>query len=716
MGKQLVLAEKPSVGRDIARVLKCTKGSKAFIEGRDYIVTWAMGHLVQLAPPERYDPAFANWEMASLPMLPEHFKLDAIKQTSHQLKQVRQLIKRKDVDGIIIATDAGREGELVARWILKYVGSKLPVKRLWISSVTDKAIQKGFENLRDGKEYYNLYMSAVARSEADWLVGLNASRALTCKYNESLSCGRVQTPTLSIINSREEKINRFVPEKLFGIRGMLDNRQFVLYKKDKPWVSKDKSQVNDVLIGLKGKGLIINAVTEKTNKKYSDSLYDLTALQRDADARYGFSAKETLRTMQSLYETHKLLTYPRTDSRFLTDDIVETLSDRLRSIQVGNYKSFVGAILKQGIKSNKRFVDNSKVSDHHAIIPTDEVVDLKSLSAKEFKIYDLVVKRFLSILSPPAEYMSSHIIAEVDGHTFISKEEWCVSEGFQAIYGEKAKENTSVKYNVKSTYNGLNLSFNETLTSPPARFTEGLLLHAMEHPSSYMESDKKELKASLKASGGLGTVATRADIIEKLQSSAYVEKRGKYLYMTKKGKQLLTLVPNSLRTPAMTGEWEMKLKQIAEGQLRRDSFIKEMADYTTEIISAIKTSDVIYRHENVVSEKCPECGSNMFQKSTKHGKSIVCSQRSCGYRKQISKSTNARCPECHKKLNLVGEGDGRKFVCTCGYNEKLSTFEKRKKASKQQMGKRDVKKYLNKQKSDETFNNPFAGLLDKIED
>ncbi len=385
--KSLVLAEKPSVARDIARVLGCHKNLPGAIEGSQYVVTWALGHLVSLADPEEYDKKFKDWNMSSLPMIPKKWELTVIKQTSGQYKNVKAQLFRGDISEIVIATDAGREGELVARWILDKSGCRKPLRRLWISSVTDKAIREGFARLRDASEYNALYHAARSRAMADWLVGINATRALTCKYNAQLSCGRVQTPTLSIIAQRETQIRAFCPEEYYSLTCTAGNVRWTWqHGKNGSRRSFQKSFITELEAGLKGETLTVTDVQKTAKKTFAPGLYDLTELQRDANKRFGFSAKETLNIMQRLYEHHKVLTYPRTDSRYIGADIVPTLRDRLKACNTGPYKKYIPALLKAPIKTSKAFVDDKKVSDHHAVIPTEEYVQLDHMSNEERKI------------------------------------------------------------------------------------------------------------------------------------------------------------------------------------------------------------------------------------------------------------------------------------------------------------------------------------------
>lgn len=404
MTKTLVLAEKPSVGKDIARVLQCHKNINGGLEGNKYIVTWALGHLVTLADPEMYDHKYQKWNLDDLPIMPERMKLVVIKNTAKQFNAIKNLLNRNDIKDIIIATDAGREGELVARWIINKAHVKKPMKRLWISSVTDKAIKDGFKNLKNARDYEPLYQSGYSRSVADWLVGINATRALTCKYNAQLACGRVQTPTLAMIDKRETEIKNFQPKNYYGIEILSNNIywSWLSNKNEKHIFNQNK--IDNIIEQLQNSKLKITNITTNNKKSYAPLLYDLTELQRDANKIYGFSAKETLSIMQSLYEYHKVLTYPRTDSRYLTEDIVPTLKERLIASKGGYFDDVINQILANPIKKQNHFVNNKKVSDHHAIIPTEQPVMLGAFSDSEFKIYDLVLKRFLAVLLPPYIY------------------------------------------------------------------------------------------------------------------------------------------------------------------------------------------------------------------------------------------------------------------------------------------------------------------------
>lgn len=721
MKKTLVLAEKPSVGRDLARVLKCNKKNNGYIEGEKYIVTWALGHLVTLADPEKYNEKYKSWRLEDLPMLPNYYKLVVIKKTSKQYNTVKSLMNRNDISEIVIATDAGREGELVARWIIEKAHVKKPIKRLWISSVTDKAIKDGFKKLKDGKLYENLYSSAVARAEADWIVGINATRALTCKYNAQLSCGRVQTPTLAIIASREDEIKNFKPKTYYGITAEVNNIKFNWQDES----SKDSRIYNKEICDkkikqIRNKDAKVVSVKKTHKKSYSPQLYDLTELQRDANKIFNYSAKETSSIMQGLYERHKILTYPRTDSRYITSDIVDTLVDRIKACSVRPYSKPAMKIIRNGIKVNKSFVDNNKVSDHHAIIPTEQPVIIRDLSDKERKVYDLVVKRFLAVLYPPYEYEAMTINAKIENELFVAKNNRVIALGWKEIYEDSSdNDNFNIKLNEIKENDTLKISHiytTEGETKPPSRFNEATLLSAMEKPIKYMQNQNKELIKTIGETGGLGTVATRADIIEKLFKSFLLEKKGKDILITSKGKQLLQLVPEDLKSPALTADWEQKLNKIHKGTLNKDKFINEMKSYAKTAVNEIKNSEDKFKHDNITRSKCPECGKFLLEVNGKKGKMLVCQDRECGYRKGIAKITNARCPNCHKKLELRGEGQGQIFVCKCGYREKLSAFNERKKKSNNKVSKKEVNKYLKKQKKEkeEPINSALADALSKF--
>ena len=730
--KSLVLAEKPSVARDIARVLGCSKKLNGAIEGNRYVVTWALGHLVTLADPEEYDKKYKEWKLEDLPMMPKKMELVVIKQTAKQYHAVKTQLYRKDVNEIIIATDAGREGELVARWILEKSGCRKSIKRLWISSVTDKAIKAGFSSLKDGREYDTLYSAAWARAEADWLVGINATRALTCKYNAQLSCGRVQTPTLAMIEKREEEIRSFKPETYYGINLMAEGIRFTWQdKKSGSARSFSKERIETLKQKMQGAPLFIKEVEKKAKKTYAPALYDLTELQRDANKKFGFSAKETLNIMQRLYENHKILTYPRTDSRYLSSDVIGTLKERLKACAVGPYKKMAGSLSMKPVKANKSFVDDKKVSDHHAIIPTEQFVQLEHLTNEERKIYDLVVRRFLAVLYPPFEYEQTTVKAGCEEEEFLAKGKIVLKEGWKEAYEgswsdeedeEQKGESALREQKLPNLEKGMQFSNNIRIeiitgtTRPPAHFNEATLLSAMENPVRYMESRDAKTVKTLGETGGLGTVATRADIIDKLFHSFLMEKRGKEIFITSKGRQLLKLVPEDLKKPELTADWENKLSKIAEGKLKDKIFLSEIRIYAQELTKEIKTGDGTFRHDNLTNTKCPVCGKRMLAVNGKNSKLLVCQDRECGHRETISRTSNARCPKCHKKMELYVKGKEDTFICSCGYKEKLSSFTARRQKEGAGVSKKDVQRYLNKQKkeAEEPINSAFADAFAKL--
>ena len=729
--KSLVIAEKPSVARDIARVLGANQKNGGILEGKNYVVTWALGHLVTLADPEEYDRKYEKWEMATLPMLPKEMKLVVIRQTGRQFSVVKTQLFRKDIGEIIIATDAGREGELVARWILEKAGCHKSIKRLWISSVTDKAIKEGFANLKDGHDYDNLYRAAVARAEADWLVGMNGTRALTCKYNAQLSCGRVQTPTLAMIAKREEEIRKFVPKEYYGISLETQDVKWTWRdEKTKSFRTFSRERAEQIKGRLENTALEITSVEKKAKKTIAPGLYDLTTLQREANLKYGFSAKETLNIMQRLYENHKVLTYPRTDSRYIGKDIVPTIKERLKACGIGPYRKLAGALMNKPVQVNGSFVDDKRVSDHHAIIPTEQFVQLDHMTNEERKIYDMVVRRFLAVLYPASQYEQVTMEAKAAGETFAASGKVIKSMGWKEVYEggadddledeaddeKKLKDQRLPEMKTGTRLKILKTSLNTGKTKPPARFTEATLLAAMENPVKFMETRDKEAVKTLGETGGLGTVATRADIIEKLFHSFMMEKKGNEIHITSKAKQLLELVPEDLKKPELTADWEMKLSKIAKGRIRQGDFLHQIRDYTCEIVDEIKTGEGTFRHDNLTNKVCPQCGKKLLAVNGKNSKMLVCQDRECGYRETISRTTNARCPKCHKRMEMYVKGKEEMFVCQCGYKEKLSAFQARRQKEGAGVGKRDVQNYLRRQQKEanEPVNNAFAQALSGI--
>lgn len=699
--KSVVLAEKPSVARDIARVLGCTQKKEGYMENNRYIVTWALGHLVTNADPEQYDNKYKTWDLNELPILPKYMKTVVIGKTRKQFNTVKHQVERDDVNEVIIATDAGREGELVARLILEKCKGNKPVKRLWISSVTDKAIKDGFSRLKDGQAYQGLYDAALARSEADWIVGINATRALTTKYDAQLSTGRVQTPTLQMVKMRQDEINQFRARKYYGIEAVINGTRF-----SGPNQIFEEEQINQLIADLQGKEAIVTSVDSNEKKKYPDKLYDLTSLQQDAYKRYQYSAKETLSTMQNLYESHKLVTYPRTDANYLTEDMVPTLRDRVASLSATQFRPAVLELIKSQIKGSRHFIDDSKVSDHHAIVPTEVKARPDDLTLRERHIYELIAERFLSVLMKPYRYELQTIKVKIGQTEFTAKHERPIELGFKALY-EQLTEKAALTFKQGDRLPA-KLAKTHGETAPPPYFNEGTLLKAMENPAAIFKLDK-ERRSTLKETGGIGTVATRADIIEKLYNLNAIESHEGKLRVTNKGKQLLELAPEELKSPELTADWEHKLTLIERGKYNKKAFIDEMRDFTQKLIHGIKASEDKFKHDNLTSTECPTCGKFMLEIKTKNAKMLVCQDPACKTKKNVQRKTNARCPNCKKKLTLHGKGPKAMYSCSCGFHETQEQMDKRFNSKKTgKVSRNDIKKYTQKE---EPVNNPFADAL-----
>ncbi|MUT64315.1 DNA topoisomerase III [Paenibacillus sp. NEAU-GSW1] len=665
--KSLVLAEKPSVAKEIARVLGCSQKNKSYIEGPQYVVTWALGHLVTLAEPEEYDAKYRTWSLEDLPLLPQKMNLKVMKETSHQYKAVAQLCRRQDIGELIIATDAGREGELVARWIMELVHWRKPFKRLWISSQTDKAIKDGFNSLKPGKEYNNLYASAVCRAEADWLIGLNMTRALTVKYNAQLAAGRVQTPTLGALMDREREIQQFQSQPYWTVSADLGAFQAIWRENDSQDGRVWSREAADAIVArLNGKQAKVDKLRTTEKSEPHPSAYDLTELQRDANKRLGFSAKQTSNVLQKLYEQHKLVTYPRTDSKYLSSDIVPTLKGRLESIAVGPYAQHARKLLKGQLPVTKRFVDDSKVSDHHAIIPTEQFVNLSALSNDERKLYDLIVRRFIALFYPPYRYDETSVVLAVGGDRLYAKGKVRKDYGWKELYGgsgdaqgaaddededenggqvDRQPEQLLPELAAGQTLAVKQSRLKELRTLPPPRYTEAALLSKMEKH-------------------GLGTPATRADIIEKLLSTDTIERSQNRLIPTGKGKQLIELVVDELRSPDLTAQWERELERIAQGKGDPAKFMAVIREQASKWVSEVKSETKEYKPHNLTHSRCPECGKLLMEVKGKRGKSFVCSDRECSYRRAAEPVlSNKRCPQCHKKMEIHTGKAGKYAQC-----------------------------------------------------
>ncbi|MBN1648194.1 MAG: DNA topoisomerase III [Spirochaetales bacterium] len=636
--KSIVLAEKPSVARDLARVLDCRQQNKTYIEGRDYVVTWAMGHLVELAAPEAYDAGYKHWKLDYLPMLPDKMKHKVIGRTSFQFRAIKTLFQRKDVNELIIATDAGREGELVARWIMRLGGWKGPVKRLWISSQTEQAIKDGFAGLKDGGEYISLFRAAECRAEADWLVGLNVTRAMTCRFDARLSAGRVQTPTLAIIAAREEERKNFVPQNFWQVYADFGGFEAVRIDAKGNKRIFNQADAEKIRAAVEGKTGIISKLKRKRVTQPPPQAFDLTELQRCANRQLDFSAKQTLRVLQGLYERHKLVTYPRTDSRHITTDIVPTLGARIKGLLSTSFAPAAQTLLNGELNTGSHLVNNAKVTDHHAIIPTEQKASERLLDTEELALWRLIVRRFLAVLSPPRIYEKVSIMIDVDGEIFSVSAVHNIDRGWMSLESpDESDEQEGSIHALEGLKQGAQCSVMKSRlttgqTSPPPRFSEASLLTAMEKPHVYITDT--ELRKALK-DAGLGTPATRADIIEKLLDKYFIERQGKELVPTAAGLEVLELCPDLLTSPALTARWEQRLTAIEKGQERPETYLNDIRTLTAELVSEVKQSSKKYAPRNANGKECPLCGRQMMRAKGKKGRAIqVCQSFSCGYEEE----------------------------------------------------------------------------------
>ncbi|MCU6709822.1 DNA topoisomerase III [Paenibacillus sp. J5C_2022] len=706
--KSLVLAEKPSVAKEIARVLGCKGKNKSYIEGPQYVVTWALGHLVELAEPEDYDKKYRTWNLEDLPLLPEKMNIKMMKETSHQFKSIASLCKRNDIGELIIATDAGREGELVARWIMELVHWRKPFKRLWISSQTDKAIKDGFNSLKPGKDYNHLYASAVCRAEADWLIGLNMTRALTCKYNAQLAAGRVQTPTLGMMMDREREIEDFKSKPYWTVSASFGSFSGQWRSGDGQEARLWSKEEADAVAARVNKAALAKVERLKTTQRSEPHphAYDLTELQRDANKRLGFSAKQTSNVLQRLYEQHKLVTYPRTDSRYLSSDMAPTLKGRLESVAVGPYASLARKALRKPLAITKRIVDDNKVSDHHAIIPTEQYVQLNALGNDERRLYDLIVRRFIALFYEPYRYDETSVVLAVASDRFYAKGKIEKDAGWKELYGSNytdddededddrggREERQQAQLLPAMTQGGgiplKGASVKELRTLPPARYTEATLLSRMEKHS-------------------LGTPATRADIIEKLLSTDTIERTRNQLVPTGKGKQLIELVVDELRSPELTAKWENELERISKGKGDAKSFMRGIRGQAEKWVAEVKRETKEYKPHNLTHSKCPDCGKPLMEVNSKRGKSLVCSDRECSYRRAAEPvKLNKRCPQCHKKMDLR-DGKAGKFA-QCKPCNVIEMLEDKNSA---RMNKREQHKLVQKYSDNAPLTNSLADKL-----
>ncbi len=638
MTKTLIIAEKPSVANDIAKSLGGFTKHDEYFESDDYVLSSAVGHLVEIAAPEEHDVKRGKWSFANLPMIPPYFALNPIAKTESRLKLLNKLLKRKDVGAVINACDAGREGELIFRLIVQYAKAKQPIKRLWLQSMTPGAIRDAFAHLREDNEMLPLADAARCRSEADWLIGINGTRAMTAFNSKEggfylTTVGRVQTPTLSIVVEREEKIKRFVSRDYWEVKaeficaaGVYEGRWLdTTFRSDETDPEKkaerlwSKAAADSIVAACRGKP---GTVTEesKPSTSMAPALFDLTSLQREANARFGFSAKNTLGLAQALYERHKVLTYPRTDSKHLPEDYLGTVKQTLESLgEINNYYPHAAQILNNGwVKPNKRIFDNTKISDHFAIIPTGQLP--KSLSEPEQKLYDLVVRRFMAIFFPAAEYQVTTRFTEVSGHQFKTVGKVLTNPGWLSVYGQEAVDPDAKEGEGKGMLVPVaagekaktdRVDAHALVTKPPARYSEATLLSAMESAGKLV--DDEDLRDAM-AGKGLGTPATRAAIIEGLLNEKYLLREGRELIPTAKAFQLMTLLRGlgvaELTAPELTGEWEFKLAQMERGHISRDEFMREIAQMTQTIVKRAKEydNDTIPGDYATLKTPCPNCG------------------------------------------------------------------------------------------------------------
>ena len=655
MGKIVVVAEKPSVGRDIARVIGCRTGGDGCLIGEKYIVTWAIGHLVSLAEPDEIDEKYKKWSFQTLPILPEEIPLKVLPGTKDQFSKVKKLINDKETDSLICATDAGREGELIFRYIYEKAGCKKPFARLWISSMTDEAITEGFRDIQPGENYEGLYASARCRSKADWLVGMNASRAFTLKYDTLLSVGRVQTPTLAILVKRRKEIENFKPEGFCTITADFGDYRGVYFsdKLEPDTHVKERTEADRIAGEVKGKtGTVVQAETTRKHE-LPPQLYDLTSLQRDANRMMGFTADKTLKVAQSLYETRKALTYPRTDSRYLPPDMIPRVVQTMKLLPE-SYQQYVPGALRDGkLPVSRRTIDQTKVTDHHAIIPTAKKVDPAGFSEDERRLYDIVVRRMLAAFYPACDYDATKVITRVGENDFRTTGKVIVVNGWHDVPAmenpPRKKKNAKDEEDSETALPPLtegdtrqvkDASVKEDLTKAPPPHTDASLLSAMENAGKELEDE--ELVRQMKGSG-IGTPATRAAIIERLLHVGYAQRRGKTLLATDKGVALIDLMPGEIASPELTGRWELALHEITDGKQDENRFmdgIRKMSaflvDYARNQTAQVQFPEDPRKKKSrskggakaaiLEGSACPVCGKGPLRENSR---AFFCAENGC---------------------------------------------------------------------------------------
>ncbi len=680
MGRIVVVAEKPSVGRDIARVLGCRQQGKGCLVGEKYTVTWAVGHLVTLCEPDELDEKYKKWSMATLPILPDNIPLKVIPATRDQYQVVKNLINATETDSVICATDAGREGELIFRYIYQKSGCRKPISRLWISSMTDEAIAEGFRTIQPGERYAGLYRSAQCRSQADWLVGMNASRAFTLKYDTLLSVGRVQTPTLAILVKRRQEIEQFKPEEYATLTADFGDYKGMWFdEKLEPDTHLPNAETAKTIAAqVKGQtGTVLSAETAR-KRDLPPQLYDLTSLQRDANKLLGFTAEKTLKLAQSLYETRKALTYPRTDSRYLPPDMVPRVVQTMKLLPAA-YQPLVPPALPGGkLPVSKRTVDETKVTDHHALIPTAKRVDPSAFTEDERQLYDLVARRMLAAFYPPCEYDATKVITQVGEHRFRTTGRVILQNGWRDVAPlanppKTRKKKTDAEEDAplpplsagdKRTVAGT--AIKQDATKPPPQHNDASLLAAMENAGRELEDE--ELQRQMKGSG-IGTPATRAAIIERLMQVGYAQRKGKTILATDKGVQLIAIMPQEIASPEMTGRWELALDRITDGKQDADKFMESIRRFSAFLVTYARNNQAAVtfpddgrrkkrqqkltaRGRAVEGAVCPVCGQGQVLESAQ---TFFCSRLSEGCHFTLWKDCLARGggPEITEKLLLL---------------------------------------------------------------
>lgn len=607
---------------DIGKVLGGFSRQDGYLEKDDMIISWAVGHLVELVMPQDYDPALKRWNLDVLPILPEPFQLKAKPSTIKQLRILRTLINRQDVDRLINACDAGREGELIFRNIVQFLNCRKPNDRLWLSETTAAAIQNAFSNLRSSSEVENLARAAIARSQADWIVGINATRGYTSKHREKLTVGRVQTPTLALIVNRDREIDSFVPEDYWAIEAIFNTGQqnykgkWFKNKQDRFNSRAESEEIRNKL--TPGNPAQVLKVETKEKTEQPPQLFNLTDLQKECNKKYSFTAEETLNIAQKLYESH-LLTYPRTDSRHLTEAMSATLPTRLNALRRTELGTVVSSITDTSI-TNKRYVDDKKISDHAAIIVTDVSPDLSALTENETKIYLLIARRMVGMFLPPARIQQTIVITACQNETFGTKGNVLLEAGWKVLYNDTEEDDTPA---LPALTEGQEVTLQEAQvldkqTQPPKKYTEATLLSVMENAGRQMEDE--EIREAMQGKG-LGTPATRANIIEKLISTGYVTRQKKNLIATDKGKLLIDLVAPALKNPELTGEWEKKLNDIEQGRYHSSLFIQEIKQFTLDMVNEVKAMEVIKKFKNDFKSvgECPLCGKPVVENKKGYG-------------------------------------------------------------------------------------------------